>query len=117
MLFHQFFKHQHCADINRHAGVVALAVSRSSRDDRVVISDAGLLRGARNAVYVGDECDHRLTAAVCGDPRRGNPGRAVFHFESIFLQNPRYISRSLKFLKAQFAVAEDLIDHLLREGL
>ena len=59
-------------DVERHAGVVALAVPGRARDDRIVIGHAWLLRRLRNAVDVRAQGDHGLARA----PRRHPCGRA-----------------------------------------
>jgi hypothetical protein len=61
--------------------------------------------------------DHRFAAAVTRDPSRGNAGNAALDRKAIFLEDADDVARGLHFLKAQLAVAEDLVDHLLRESL
>ena len=57
-------------DVERRAGVVALAVSRRAFDDRIAIGDARLLRRLRDAVDVGAERDHGLARSPAGHPGR-----------------------------------------------
>ena len=47
----------------------------------------------------------------------GMPADALLDREPVLLQQRHQILRRLEFLEAQLAVAEDLIDHLLREVL
>src|SRR5262245_60175264 len=43
LLFHYFFHRERRGDLERHAGVVSLAVPGRALDDRVVVRDAWLL--------------------------------------------------------------------------
>ena len=84
-------------------------------DQRVVIRDARLLRRLRNAVDVGPERDHRLARAPGRHERGRNAGDALFDGEAVLLQDVDQVAMRLLLLEAELAVAEDLIDHLLRE--
>ena len=102
-------------DVERHAGVVAFAVTRRALDDRIVIRDARLLRRLRNAVDVGAERDHRLARSVGRHPRRRNARLPARHLEAELLELRGQVPRRLDFLHAELAEAEDGVDHLLRE--
>ncbi len=86
-------------------------------DDGIVIRDAGFLRSARDAVFIRDEGDDGFSAAVGRDPGRGNVCNSLFDLEAIFLENTGNVFRGFDFLEAEFAEAENLVNHLLREGL
>src|SRR5579863_9786632 len=96
---------------------MSFAVSWRAFDDRIVIRHAGLLRSARDAVNVGDECDDGFARTIGRDPGGRNSGDAPLDLEAVFLEQAGQIARGFKFLKAEFAKAEDLIDHLLRKSL
>ena len=115
LALHDFLDREHRRDVHRLTGVVALAVARRALDDRIVVRDAGLLRGLRNPVDVGPDRDDRLPAAPRRHPRRRNAGDAAFDLESVLLEDAREIFRGFDLLKAQLAVAEHLVDDLLRE--
>ena len=46
-------------NLERHPGVVPLAVSGRSLDDRIVIRHAGLLRSFRETINIGHEANDR----------------------------------------------------------
>src|SRR5208283_3077905 len=117
VLFHQLLQDNGGGHLHGHAGVVPFSMAGRSLDDGRVVSDAGFLRSAMNAVNIGDERDHGFAAAEARNPRRGNAGNAALDRKSVFLEDGGDVARGLHFLKAQFAVAVDLVDHLLREGL
>ena len=55
-----------------------------------------------------------LPVAPGGHERRRNSGEVALDFEAFFLQNAGQILRGFELLEAQFAEAEDAIDHHLR---
>ena len=112
-----FFQHERGGDINGHAGVVAFAVARRAFDDGIVIRDAGLLRSARDTVFIRDERDDGFSAAVRRDPGGGNARNSLFDLEAVFLEDAGNVFRGFDFLEAEFTEAENLVDHLLCEGL
>lgn len=117
MLVHEFFQDQSGGNVHSHPGIVAFAVSRCAFDERVVIRHPGPLRGARDAVDIRDEGDHRFPAPVRRHPRGRNSCHSAFHLKAIFLEDSRDVARGFKFLKTEFAEAEDLVHHLLCERL
>src|SRR5262245_35181791 len=86
-------------------------------DDRIVICDARFLRCSRNAIDIRDEGDHRLTTAPCRDPGRRHLSHTALNFESVLLEDAGQIPGGLILVKSEFAIAENLIDHLLSENL
>ncbi len=114
---HEFLEHQGRRDVYCHPRVVPFAVPRRALDQWIVIRHAGLLRSARNAVEVGDIRYHRLPASVRRYPGRRNARNSSLHAKTVLFKDSRDVPRSLEFLKSQFAVAEDLVHHLLRERL
>src|ERR1700741_293996 len=91
----------------------------SAFDQRIVIRNAGFLRGLWNAIDVRAECDDGLASAPRSDPRGGNAGDALLDLEALFFENAGEVLRGLNFLKAEFAEAENHVDHdlrLLRHG-
>src|SRR6185437_13847493 len=90
--FHQRLHGDRRRDVERLARVVAFAVPGRTGDEWIVIADAGLL------VRLWDVVD------------------VARHLEAILLENAGEIARRLLFLHSELAEAEDLIDHLLREG-
>src|SRR5262249_13978791 len=95
----------------------AFTVARRSFDDRVMIGHSRLLGCARDAVYIGHKSDDGLAGAVACDPGSGYSHNPALNFESVFLQNIRYIFRRLVLLKSKLAITEYLIDHLLCKSL
>ena len=111
---HQILHGERGDDVDGVAGVVAFAVARGAINERVMISDAGLLIGAGNAVEIGDEADNGFTAiGPGGDPGGGDAGDTAFDLEAIFLKDGREVFGSLDFLKAEFTEAEDGVDDFL----
>src|SRR5215470_9899323 len=96
---------------------MAFAVTGSAFNERIVIRDAGLLRSARDAVFIGDEGDDGFAGAVRRYPRGGNACNSLLYFEAVLSENAGDVTRRFEFLKAELTVAEDLVDHLLGEGL
>ena len=113
---HDLLHGERRGDIQRHARVVAFAVSRRARNYRLMPGDTGLLRRLWNVVDVRPERDDRLARAPTRHPRRRNAGQILLHREAVLLQDVRQILRRLEFLESEFTEAEHLIDHLLREG-
>ena len=77
--------------------------------------DARRLVRARQAVDVGAERDDRMARPVPCDPRRWHAGHRPLHVESFAHQHVGEVALRLDFLEPQLAIAEQLIDHLLRE--
>ena len=101
-------------DIERHAGVVAFAMAGRAFDHGLVPADAGLLGCLRNVVDIGAEGDDGLAGAPGGDPGGGDAGDAALDFEAFLLEDAGEVFGGLEFLEAEFAEAEDAIDHDLR---
>jgi len=80
-----------------------------------VIGDSRFLRRLRDAINIGNEIDHRFSGAPRGFPGRGNAGDAALHVKAMLLEDAGHVARGLKFLEAQLAVAENFVDHLLRQ--
>ena len=114
LALHHFLHRERGQDVERHAGVVAFAVSGRAFDHRLVPADAGLLRGLRDIVDIGAERDDGLSRAPAGHPRGGNSGNAALDLEAFLLQNAGEVLGGLEFLEAEFAEAEDAIHHDLR---
>src|SRR5215475_8797914 len=112
-----FLQDERGSDVDGHSGIVAFAVTGSAFDEWIVKCDAGSLGGTRNAVFVGDKSDDGFAGAVGSDPSGGNAGNSLFYFKAVSFENAGDVTRSFKFLEAEFAVAENLIHHLLGEGL
>src|SRR5579859_841850 len=118
MIFlHLLFEDERGGDVDGHAGIVSFAVAGCAFNEGSVVRDAGFLRSARNAVFVGDEGDDGFSAAVRRDPGGGNAGNSLFDLEAVFFENAGDVFRGFDFLEAQFAETENLIDHLLRKRL
>ena len=101
-------------DVERHAGVVAFAVAGRAFDHGLMPADAGLLRGLRDVVDIGAERDDGLAGAPGGDPRGGDAGDAALDFEAFLFEDAGEVFGGFEFLEAQFAEAEDAVDHDLR---
>src|SRR5690606_5499475 len=112
---HELLDRDRGRDDYRLTRVVPLAVTGCAFDQRIMVGDAGLLRGLRDAIDVAAERDHGLPRAPGGDPRGRYPGDSFLDRESVLTENADQVFRRLDFLKAELAIAEDLIDHLLRE--
>ena len=112
---HDLLHRDRRGDVDRLSRVVSLAVSRPAFDQRVAIGDAGLLRRLRDAVDVGAERNHRLAGSPARHERGRDAGDPLFHREPVLLQEVDQIAVRLLLLEAELTVAEDLIDHLLRE--
>jgi len=118
MIFlHLLFQDKRGGYVDGHAGVVTFAVARRAFDDGIVIRDAGFLRGAWDTVFIRDKGDDGFSAAVRRDPRCGNSRNSLFGLEAIFLEDASDVFRGFDFLEAEFAKAENLVDHLLGESL
>src|SRR5947199_6061562 len=76
LTLHDFFKCKRRREVQSLPAVMPLTVPWSALNDRVVVSDAGLLRGLRNAVDIGPECNHGLSAAPSSGPRSWNTSDA-----------------------------------------
>ena len=111
LAFHEAFHGERGDDIHGLPGIVTFAVSRRAFDHRIVIGDAGFLRGLRNAIDIGAQRDDRLAGSPGGDPGGGNSGDAAFHFETFRFEHPGEVLRSFVFLKTEFGEAEDGVDH------
>src|SRR5579863_7696160 len=96
---------------------MSFAVSWRASDDRIVIRHAGLLRSARDAVNVGDECDDGFARTIGRDPGGRNSGDAPLDLKTVFLEHRRQITRRFNLLETKLAEAENLVDHLLRQRL
>ena len=112
---HDLLHRDRRGDVDRLSRVVSLAVSRPAFDQRVAVGDAGLLRRLRDAVDVGAERNHRLAGSPARHERGRDAGDPLFDREPVLLQEVDQIAVRLLLLKAELTVAEDLIDHLLRE--
>jgi hypothetical protein len=110
MFVNQLFQNERGGHIYGHTGVMAF-------HQRIVIGHSGFLRSARNTVEVGDESYHRFTAPIRRHPGGGDAGNFALDVEAVLLEDARNVARRLEFLKAKFAETENLIDHLLSEGL
>ena len=85
---HQLLQHQGRGDVDRLARVVAFAMPGRAFDQGGLIRDPRLLRGLGNAVYVGDEADHRFAGAVARDPGRGHAGHSALDPEAVRSRRP-----------------------------
>src|SRR5215467_831695 len=83
----------------------------------IVISNPGLLRGARNAINVSDESDHWFARTVGRDPSRRDRRNSTLEFEPILLKNVGQVARGFELLETELRIAKDLVHHLLREDL
>ena len=117
VLDHDVFDRERGDDVDGVAGVVAFAVAGRAEDDGIVIRDAGLLRGLRNAVDVRAERDGGAASTV--RPRShvagGDAGDAALDLEAVLLQQVAEVLRGLELLKPELAVAVEGIDHDLDE--
>src|SRR6185436_3638196 len=115
LALHDLLHRERRGDVHRLAGVVAFAVSGRAFDHRLVPRDRRLLRRLRDAVDVRAERDHGLARSPRRHERGGNAGDAFLHREAVLLEDVDQVAVGLEFLEAELAVAEDLVDHLLRE--
>ena len=100
--FHQLFDSQSGDDVERLAGVVAFAMAGCASNQRIVISDAGLLRSLGNAIDVGTQSDDGFAFAPGSDPGRGDSGDTFVDFESFLFEHAGQVLGGLHLLKAQF---------------
>ena len=112
---HDLLHRDRRGDVDRLAGVVTLAVARRSFNQRRVIRDARLLRCLRDAVDVGAKRDHRLARSPRRHECRRDARDPLLYREAVLLEHVDQIAVGLDFLEPKLAVAEDLVDHLLRE--
>src|SRR5262245_65603566 len=96
---------------------MALTVAGCSFDNGIMICHAGFLRCARDTIDIRDEGDHRFSTAPSRNPGRRHLSHSPFYFEPILLEDAGQIPGGLVLMKSEFAKAEHLIDHLLREDL
>ena len=115
LALHDLLHRDRRGDVHRLAGVVPLAVAGRPFDQRVVTGDAGLLRRLRDAVDVGPERDDRLARSPRRHERRRDAGDPFLHREAVLLEDVDQVAVGLDLLEPELAVAEDLVDHLLRE--
>src|SRR5262245_65561172 len=94
---HDLLHRERGRDIQRDTGVVALAMTRRTFDDRIVVSDAGLLRGLRDVVDVGAEGNHRLAVAPRRDPGSRNAGEPAFDPEAVLAEMDGRVRRRVAF--------------------
>src|SRR5436305_13993979 len=88
-----------------------VTVAGCAIDHRVVIGDAGLLRGLRDAIDVRAESDDWLARSPGGHPGGWDAGDAALDAEAFFFEDVGQILRGLELLKAKLAEAEDHIIH------
>src|SRR6185503_435644 len=117
LALHDLLEHDRGGDVHRLARVVAFAMAGRAFNHRLAVRDARCLRRLRNAVDVRSHRDDRLTVAPRRDEGRRNAGDALFDLEAVLPEHRDEVLRRLELLEAQLAVAEELIDHLLREVL
>ena len=108
-----FFTTIAAATLSGMPGVVPFAVAGRALNERVLVADARLVAGLRDAVDVGAERDHRFAGAPSGDECGRNSGDAALDLEAVLLEDAGEVFRRLDFLHPELAVREDLIDHLL----
>src|SRR5262245_29572459 len=96
---------------------MALTVAGRPVDNRVVICDTGFLRSSRYTIDIRDKGDHRFTTAPGRNPGRRHFSHTALDFEPFLLEDACQIPGGLILVKSEFAIAEHLIDHLLREDL
>ena len=102
-------------DVERHAGVVTLAMPGSAVDDRGAIRHARLLRRLRNAVDIGAQCNDRFAGPEARRPCRRNAGDTPLNREALALQDGGQVALCLVLLETNLTEAEDRVHHLLRE--
>src|SRR3989304_3237009 len=105
--FHDLLHRECGGDVERHPGVMSLAVAGRTRDQRIVVGDAGFLRGLGNAVDVGPERDHRLSRPPARDERGRNARVAFLHREAVLLEDADDVPVRFEFLEAELPEAED----------
>src|SRR5436305_4018235 len=88
-----------------------VTVAGCAIDHRVVIGDAGLLRGLRDAIDVRAESDDWLARSPGRHPGGWDAGDAALNTEAFFFEDVSQVLRGLELLKAQLAEAEDHIIH------
>ena len=115
VLHHDVFDRQNGEDVERDAGVVAFPMTGSASDDGILVGDAGLLRGLRDAVDVRAKCDDGLAGAPRCHEGGGNAGDAAFDLEAVAFEEVGEILRTVELLVAEFRVAEHGVDHHLGE--
>ena len=112
-----FFTAMAAVTLSACSGVVPFAVTRRAFDHRRVVGDTGLLRRLRDAVDVGAEREHRLPGSPARHERGRNARDALLHGEAVLFEDVDQVAVGLGLLEAQLGEAEDLVDHLLGEGL
>ena len=115
LAFHQFLDGERRHDVDGLAGIVALAMAGRAFDQRLAISDAGLLRGLRQAIDVAAERDDRLPGTPPGDPCGRDAGNAALDRKAVLLQHGGQVFRGLEFLVGELAEAEHGVVHDLGE--
>ncbi len=111
VLLHDVFYGEGGGDLEGDAGVMAFTVAGGSGDDGIVIGDTGLLRGLRDAVDVGAECDDGLALAPGGHEGGGDSGDAALDLEAVFLEDVGEVFGGVGLVVAELGVAEDCVDH------
>ena len=108
---HQPFDGNRRGDVERLARVMTFTVAGCAFDHRVVIGDAGFLRGLRDAIDVRAERNDRLARSPGRHPGGWDAGDAALNAEALFFEDVGQILRGLELLKAKLAEAEDHIIH------
>ena len=117
ILFHQALGDDGAYQVDGGGRIMPLAVPRSARDERIVIGDAGLLRGLGEPVDVTHEADYRLAAAPAGDVAGGHAGAPHLNIKALRGEDAGDVLGGPELLKAELAEGEDRIENLLRHLL
>src|SRR5258708_3407351 len=92
---------------------MSFTVARGTFHDRIMIRYAWLLGCFRNAIHIGTQCNHRLSATPCCSPRCGDTGYSFLDLEAIFLKKNCEVIKCFVFLKAKFRKTEQHVVDLL----
>src|SRR5712692_2909186 len=90
-------------------------MTRRAFDDRIVVSHPRLLRSLGNAINVRPYRDDRLARSPCRHPSGRDARKIPLDRKTVLFENVGQIPRRLELLEPKLSVAENLIDHLLRE--
>src|SRR6185312_368590 len=113
MLLHHRLDRQSGGNLQRHAGIVALALAWPALHHRLDLGVAGNLRHAAQIVLVAAQGDQGAALAPSRSPGGGNAGDAFGDIEAVLGQDVGDISAGAEFLEARFAIAEHRIHHHL----
>ena len=98
-------------DHHRHAAVMAFAMARRARYQRLGTRHTRRLRKAQQSIDITAQRNHRPAFAPGRGEGGGDASHTARHLEAVFLQDSSQIGAGLHLLKTRLGKAEDLIDH------